>query len=244
MFRHRTIFFFPLVMGGLMEIFGYYGRVWSHTVPQDTGPYVLTLILSLSAPAFIAATIYMTLTHIILSLNAERHSPISPRWLTFFFVIADIICFCTQVGGAGMQISISEPVRRSGRVIVLLGLLFQCITFCFFILMVWTIHRRNSEAPTAFTLNPYLPHWKKYIYALYFLSVFILIRNIVRIAEYVGSHGGPMEKTEAYIYVFDASLILICMVVLAVVHPGRLTKAATALRATDRDASDGLLEKS
>jgi hypothetical protein len=226
-----------------VEIFGYYGRVWSHTVPQDMSPYVLTLILLLSAPVFIAATIYMTLTHIIQSLNAERHSPISPRWLTFIFVIADIICFCTQVGGAGMQISILESVQRAGRVIVLLGLLFQCITFCFFILMVWTIHRRNSQAPTAFTRNPYLPHWKKYIYALYVLSACILIRNIVRIAEYVGSDRGPMQETEAYIYVFDASLVLLCMVVLAVIHPGRLTKAATALRATDRDTPDGLLEK-
>jgi hypothetical protein len=109
--------------------------------------------------------------------------------------------------------------------------------------MVWKFHRRNSEAPTAFSLNPYLPNWKKYIYALYVLSVCILIRNIVRIAEYVEGHGGPMQKTEAYIYVFDASLVLIIMVLLAVVHPGKLTKAARALRATDRDTPDGLLGK-
>ncbi|KAM3087893.1 hypothetical protein ACMFMG_001960 [Clarireedia jacksonii] len=201
--------------------------------------YILTILLILSAPSFIAATIYMTLKHIILSLNAEQYSPISPRCLTSVFVVADIICFCTQMGrcsNANHNIGISA---RSG-------------THCCSHRIDQSIHNilflradglensqeKQREAPTAFTHNPYLLDWKKYIYALCISSACILIRNLVRIAECVEGQGGSMQKTDAYIYVFDASLMLISMVVLAVFHPGKLTKTATALRYTYRDIPD------
>jgi len=53
----------------------------------------------LIAPALFAATIYMTLGRIIISVDAEHQSLIKKKWLTKVFVTSDVITFFVQLGG-------------------------------------------------------------------------------------------------------------------------------------------------
>jgi hypothetical protein len=64
-----------------------------------TGPYVMQSALTLIAPAFFAASIYMELGRIITLLNAEKSSVIKLNWLTKIFVMGDILSFLMQASG-------------------------------------------------------------------------------------------------------------------------------------------------
>lgn len=55
--------------------------------------------LILIAPAFLAASVYMTLGRIIAMLQAERYSVIKLRWLTKIFVAGDVLSFLMQASG-------------------------------------------------------------------------------------------------------------------------------------------------
>ena len=55
--------------------------------------------LILIAPAFLAASIYMTLGRIIQMLDAEQSSVIKLRWLTTIFVAGDVLSFLMQASG-------------------------------------------------------------------------------------------------------------------------------------------------
>jgi hypothetical protein len=59
--------------------------------------------LILIAPAFLAASIYMTLGRIIFMLNGENFSLIRLKWLTKIFVTGDVLSFLMQA--SGMSIS-------------------------------------------------------------------------------------------------------------------------------------------
>jgi hypothetical protein len=55
--------------------------------------------LTLIAPAFFAASIYMELGRIIYLLKAEKNSVIKLSWTTKFFVMGDILSFLMQASG-------------------------------------------------------------------------------------------------------------------------------------------------
>jgi len=55
--------------------------------------------LILIAPAFLAASIYMTLGRIIQMLDAEQSSVIKLRLLTKIFVAGDVLSFLMQASG-------------------------------------------------------------------------------------------------------------------------------------------------
>lgn len=81
------------------------------------------------APPFIAATIYMFLGRLIRALDAERLSSIRPKWLTPIFVTNDIICFLTQIAGAGVQVTGDARVMSIGKKATLGGLIFSLVVF-------------------------------------------------------------------------------------------------------------------
>lgn len=84
-----------------VEVVGYVGRIVSNKqAPNPTiGPYIVNTLLILVAPALFAATIYMVLGRIIVSVDGESLSLIKKRWLTKVFVTSDVVTFIVQLGG-------------------------------------------------------------------------------------------------------------------------------------------------
>ena len=85
----------------IVESIGYIGRaISSQQTPDWTlGPYIVTAILVLVAPALFAASIYMLLGRVILLAGGERFSMIKQRWLTKIFVGGDVLSFLMQSAG-------------------------------------------------------------------------------------------------------------------------------------------------
>ncbi|KPM41432.1 hypothetical protein AK830_g5125 [Neonectria ditissima] len=148
--KHRTWYFIPLLFGGVFEVVGYAARgVSSNQAPHMTlAPFVIQTLLILVAPALLAASMYMILGRIIVSVDGESYSLIKKRWLTKVFVTSDVITFFIQLAGGGLMASSRSSTAKRGSRIVLAGLIIQIIIFGFFIAIAIIFQRRLRAMPT------------------------------------------------------------------------------------------------
>lgn len=61
--------------------------------------------------------------------------------------------------------------------------------------------------------------WRGLLFALYTASVLILIRSIYRVIEFAQGNNGYVIAHEVFLYVFDAAMMLLVMIVMNVFHP-------------------------
>ncbi|KAI9685639.1 MAG: hypothetical protein M1820_010767 [Bogoriella megaspora] len=226
MFSMRSAFFIPLIIGGITEAFGYYGRAWAGRDPHNFGAWALQAFLIICAPPMISATVYMSLGRTIRALDGRDNALMPPRATTPLFVVGDIIAFISQLAGIGLQAARSTTASATGKKIVLGGLIFQLLLFAFFIANIIVFHKRNSRCPTMLSTHPQVSNWKHKIFALYFASGCILLRNFVRVIEYAEGGKGQVTTHEVFVYLFDAALMWMAMAVFVIIHPGTLLKQA------------------
>ncbi|KAJ5136426.1 hypothetical protein N7448_004980 [Penicillium atrosanguineum] len=220
--RTRTWFMIAFLIGGLMETVGYVGRLLSSfQTPNFTkGPYIIQSALLLIAPAFFAASIYMTLGRIIQMMDGEKCSVIKPRWLTKIFVIGDVLSFLMQASGAGLMVTSKSGVN-TGENVIIGGLFVQIVFFGFFVITAALFQMRTTKTPSARSMELKVV-WNRHMSALYVASVLILVRSVVRVVEYIEGYQGFLMKHEVFIYVFDALLMFAVMLVLHYAHPSEI----------------------
>ncbi|GKZ92552.1 hypothetical protein AnigIFM59636_005284 [Aspergillus niger] len=220
--RTRTWFMIPFFIGGILETIGYVGRLLSslESPNYSTGSYAMQSALILIAPAFLAASIYMTLGRIIRMVQAEHYSVFRLNWVTKIFVAGDVLSFLMQASGAGLMVSNSSD-PSSGEHIIIGGLFVQIIFFAFFIITALIFQMRLAKAPTGTSVE--LSHiWHRHMNVLYISSVLIFVRSIVRVVEYLQGYDGYLMKHEVFIYVFDALLMFLAMEILQFIHPSQV----------------------
>jgi hypothetical protein len=219
------------------------GRILSTNDIWALGPYIMQPLLLLLAPALFAASIYIILGRIILLVNGERHSLIRQKWLTKIFVTGDVISFVVQMGGGGIQAAGSLDLLHAGEKVIIVGLFLQLAFFGFFCVVAGLFHfRLNKERRTSYTGSghsrarsnssntpmassdgiSHLP-WERHMYTLYTASGLIMFRSIFRVIEYVQGNNGYLLRHEIFLYIFDALLMFIVMVLFNVVHPAEVT---------------------
>ncbi|EKG18754.1 RTA-like protein [Macrophomina phaseolina MS6] len=131
--------------------------------------------------------------------------------------------------GSAMQASGDPAGIAQGMHIVLGGLIFQFVVFVLFVGMAGGFHAKLAREPTGVSMRVGVEGlWQRCMWALYVASGLVLVRNGFRIVEFADK-SQRVAKTEALLYVFDAALMFLVAVVLAVVHPGRLTRAVRKL---------------
>ncbi|KAF3387359.1 Protoporphyrin uptake protein 1 [Penicillium rolfsii] len=224
MFRARSWFMISFTIGGVFEAIGYLCRYINSTETPDwqTTPYIGQSLLILLAPALFAASIYMILGRLIVALNASSNSIIRPSWLTKIFVIGDVLSFLMQCGGGGYLASAKTQKNVDmGEHMILGGLFVQILFFGFFIVVSVIFHRRMLASPLNYVGGSQIP-WSRCMKVLYTVSCLIMIRSVYRVIEYAQGSGGFLQSKEAFIYVFDASLMLACCCVFIVLHPSKL----------------------
>ena len=64
--------------------------------------------------------------------------------------------------------------------------------------------------------------WRKHQLALYGASSTILVRNIVRVVEFIQGYNGWLLHREWPLYVFDGSLMLGAMILYNIVHASEI----------------------
>jgi hypothetical protein len=192
LFKHRTWYFVPFLIGIGCEIIGYAGRALSasQTPAWTVFPYALQSLMLLIAPSLLAASIYGILGRIITLARGEHYSPIHPRKLTKIFVTSDVLSFLVQSGGGGILSNAkSQSSIQLGENIIIAGLFVQLIGFTFFMGVTCLFHRRIMSEPKARPINVAIP-WERFIWVLYSVSALVLVRSLFRVIEYVQGYSG------------------------------------------------------
>ncbi|GKU13742.1 unnamed protein product [Fusarium langsethiae] len=222
-FIYRAWFFIPFVLGGICEIFGYFGRAQAHDTPDEAGPFILQNVLLLAGTPFLAATIYMSLRRVAAALDSEHLSFLSLRWFTKLYVLVDIGCIVSQFIGAIIPASGDADAIVKGRIILIAGLVVQlCALSVFIITSAYLYIRIRSE--TGPFLDSTFVRWRRYFRTIEAVTGIMIVRSIVRAVEYLQGQDGFVISHEVFIYLFDASLMFLVMLFFLIVHPGRLVK--------------------
>ncbi len=129
----------------------------------------------------------------------------------------------------------SDGVKLGERVITG-GLFIQVFFFGFFVVVAGIFHYRISLHPTGRSSSIELP-WQRYLVILYLASAFIMVRSVFRIAEYLQGSDGFLLQKEIYLYIFDATLMFLSMVLFNVWHPSKIiTKDLLASTLSDPES--------
>ena len=126
----------------------------------------------------------------------------------------------TKYPGAGLMVSNSSDPSTGERVIIG-GLFVQIIFFGFFTISAVVFQARIAKSPTGRSKELH-NLWHRHMLALYATSILILIRSVVRVVEYLQGYDGYLMKHEAFIYIFDALLMFVTMLVLQYEHPSEI----------------------
>ncbi|KAF4341500.1 Rtm1p [Fusarium beomiforme] len=254
LFRVRAYYFTPFVIGGFcrlalspchlsaslivysVETIGYCGRIWGHFDKFSVGGFVLQAIPILVAPALFAASIYMILGRLIRTVEATHLSLVPVKWVTRIFVTGDVIAFSVQAGGGGIQSAGTLDLYNLGEKIIIAGLFVQIVVFGFFVVTSILFHFRLLNSPTPESLRGQVP-WARYLYVLYATSFLILVRSIFRVVEYLQGNKGYLISHEVYLYVFDAILMALVMLIFMIWYVKHLQKGRKNADIEDRELS-------
>lgn len=112
----------------------------------------------------------------------------------------------------------TASAMTTGENIIIIGLVVQILFFSCFVVTAGVFHYKLWRQPTTKSLG-LSSMWQKSLLSLYAGSLLIWIRCIFRLIEYAQGNDGFLISHEAFLYVFDATLMIGVMVLFAVVHP-------------------------
>lgn len=204
-----------------VEVIGFGARASAHDKTASLMPYCIQNVFILLGPTLFAATIYMKLGRIIRSIHAEQYSIVRVNWLTKIFVIGNVSSFLIQGTAGGLMASGGNA--SLGQDIVIAGLVIQVVMFGLFIITAVIFQMRMRQYPTRQAFDDDLP-WKQHLYTLHTVSLLIMARSIFCMAKYAMGHNGCPLTHEWTLYVFDALLMFVIMVIYGVFFPSQLQR--------------------
>ncbi|GAB1743126.1 hypothetical protein NU219Hw_g8982t1 [Hortaea werneckii] len=240
-FWHRSWFFIVFFLGCVAETGGYYARQWAHNHIRLSDPYLMQLFLLIGAVPLISASVYMTLPRFVRTLDAEEYVPMRVSWISKIYILIDIACLALQIMGT-VTLAYGDAGQQANAVYYIAGgLIFQLLAFFFFIFMAVRVEKGLKREVVGTLMTCGLgKKWKKYFWALYAVSALIILRNAIRVIEFLQGTDGTIASNEAYLYVFDAVPMFLVVLVLALLHPGRLLKAANRSVGEAESGGDGM----
>jgi len=225
--HYRTwSFLIAMVIGGACEAVGEGGRLMLHDNPYSDPGFKLQIVLLTFAPAFLAAGIYLTLKHLVITFGTS-FSRLKPQWYTWVFISCDIFSIVLQGAGGGVASAADHNQRsllNAGNNLMIAGLAFQVFTLALFGLLageyalrVWK--HKHELNPATYQLRRTLK-FKLFIVALVIAYTSIMIRCVYRVAEMSGGWGNSIMQDEALFTALDSFMIAIAMIALNLFHPG------------------------
>lgn len=139
-----------------------------------------------------------------------------------------------------MASTAADVVR--GNNMILGGLGVQIAFFGLFVATTLVLDVRLRRGPTDRARGVASPG-RALLYVLYATSGLVLARSLFRVAEYAEGRDGPLQAREAWLYAFDALLMLAVSLLFNWRHPGHvLAPARTAATDENGDVEHGLPE--
>lgn len=108
-----------------------------------------------------------------------------------------------------------------GSRIVIAGLAILVLYFALFIIVAGTFGYRLRRNPTSKSLQTHL-NWRADLRALFVASALIFIRSVFRLVEYSQGNDGWLMRREWTLYIFDATLMWIVLIIFNFWHPSHV----------------------
>ncbi len=151
----------------------------------------------------------------MLRMLCRRPDLVTRTELTF-----DDSAFVTQaVGGTLAQPGNDANTLKIGTKIYTAGLAIQQLFVAGFFVLLVIFHMKMAKGVG----RADRPGWQKITYAMYASLLLISIRIIYRLNEFAVEGGNVQLVThEAYLYILDATLMFLCLLIWNVIHPGTI----------------------
>ncbi|KAK1978140.1 RTA1 like protein [Colletotrichum cereale] len=225
----RTWTFMLFVTGGsILETVGYVGRVLLHENPWSKNAFQIQICCIILGPTFICAGIYLTLKHVSANLNPTL-SRIPPRLYPLIFLPADLTCLIVQAIGGGLAAAAGQTNKKlldGGNQAIIAGIVLQVVVLMLFgaagtdywlRVRKWARSGDHSAGDIALYRSK---RFRRFLCGFAVAYACVLVRCIYRVAEMAGGWGNRIMQDEVSFMILDASLVLICVTLLTVSHPG------------------------
>ncbi|KAF2755711.1 RTA1 protein [Pseudovirgaria hyperparasitica] len=219
--KTRTWFWIAFILGGVLEIIGFAGRVIgvTQTPCYTITVYIVMTLGTLLAPTLFAASIYMEFSRIAVLARGEHLSIVRPSWVTKIFVFGDILSFIFQAAGGGLRSSENADTADIGNTVIIIGLWIQIVFFGLFMInsIIWWTRMKTRPSSLARDVP-----WQKHLIVLFVASFLILVRSVFRVIEYMEGRGGYLITHEVFFYCFDIALMFLLMAGFHYWHPSEI----------------------
>ncbi|KAF9965040.1 hypothetical protein BGZ70_005511 [Mortierella alpina] len=234
-----------LPIGALASAVGFFSRLALDPLDVSLGLYIIQSLFVVVSPSAFLAFNYMLYGRLITAIDPKfgnsdgkapesrmeksRFSFIPPRVVGRTFVWSDIITFFIQMSAGGLQAaggSDNHKMAELGDKLFLAGVSAQGLSYLLFTALLTVALKRliadrkkNSsglagtgwwglDRNTTFIAN-----------ALYFSSIFIILRSVYRIVEFTQGYSGYLISHEVYLFVLDAGPLVLAIGVWAFMWP-------------------------
>ena len=136
--------------------------------------------------------------------------------------------------------SSQSTTATTGSHIVLAGLLVQIVIFGFFLVVAVVFHRRYRGLQQMQKPISMRAPWQTTLLVLYLASGFILVRSVVRVAEFVEGFDGYIILHEIFLYLFDAVPMLAVSILYLIWYPSDLSVRISAAKDEETDTGSGI----
>lgn len=214
-YGRRYWFMICMVIGGILEVIGWAGRLWSHYAPANFSPYVMQICCLVIAPTFYSAALYWAAGLAIANV-APQKSWLSGRAFKTLFITADLVSLIVQAVGGGMAGSAvgTDPQQvKTGSNIMLAGIVIQLVVMLFYVgyTAIWVFRARERVKLAGSRFQ-----WM--LVGMLAASIGIIVRGCYRTPELAEGFSGWIATQQIWM-LFDAVPVAFSSFVLNIIHP-------------------------
>ncbi|KAK5046221.1 hypothetical protein LTR84_008364 [Exophiala bonariae] len=242
--RYRTWdFTAPMLAGILLELMGYTARIFMNKDRSSREAFLLDNITLILGPAFLAASIYLCMGHLV-KVYGEHLSALKSRTYLLIFVACDLLNLILQGMGGGICSTQQQPKGiQAGINIVIAGLATQVASLFIFILCCLhfanNVRRQSSKKLSDCEHVRQSRSFRAFLFGIGLATLCIFIRSVFRIVELRQGFTGPLANSEVHFMVLEGAMILIATGALTVFHPGRCFQGHWKILAIEKDEEPG-----
>ncbi|KAF2622403.1 hypothetical protein BU25DRAFT_212258 [Macroventuria anomochaeta] len=225
-FWHKKRFTWVVIVGVLFELTSFVCRTLGSRDQQNIGLATASQLLFLLAPLWINAFVYMTFGRLVHFFHPDRRcAGLKAPSIAKYFVWADIVSFLVQAAGGMMLNPDSDAdARKIGLKVYMAGVGVQEGFIVVFTILGIKFVRDMNQIEQQGQVPENRTGWRLQMWSMFIVLILITVRIIFRLVEFTKGFepGNPMLFNEAFVYALDATPMLLALLLLGVMHPGRV----------------------
>ncbi|KUI72674.1 Sphingoid long-chain base transporter RSB1 [Cytospora mali] len=220
-----TTYSLTLIVGLLLEVMGYVGRLLLRSNLASKSNFVLFLLGTTTGPTFITAAVYMIFPHILALYGSDLSIVPDPIWLRHFFLGWGIFTLALQaIGSAFAAEGTSKTEIQEGVNVLVAGLGLQVISilgfFGLYYRFMFRVNRNREFLDPRFSAVYHSTRFEMALLGIQVALVLILTRTAARMAQLLSGLDSTFSQSQVYLVVLDGILVLLAAIILTIFTPG------------------------